>query len=95
MSFEELMALLGTDEAPETVYDDLRSAHSSELSALTDSHVGILADRDSTIAQMQATIDTLKSQIFDAETNPDSDNPENDDNMSNDNDSVTIDDLFA
>ena len=93
MLFDELMALLGTDDAPETIYDDLRNSHNSAIDELFMSYVGIIGEKDSQIAQLQATIDTLKSQLFDAESNPDAGNQDGD-NGDATNENITIEDLF-
>ena len=94
MTFDELMAIIGTDDAPETIYDDLRNSHTSEIEALGASHSEIIAAKDSEIAQLQASIDTLKTQIFDAESNPDAGNPDVQDSSVGD-DNISIDDLFS
>lgn len=94
MLFDELMALLGTDDAPETIYDDLRNSHNSAIDELSTSHAGIIGEKDSQIAQLQATIDTLKSQLFDAESNPDAGNQDGDNGNDATNENITIEDLF-
>ena len=68
--FAELLALLtgageeGAPEVPETIYDDLNTAHELAVSSVT----AELADKDAALQAAIAEADELRAKLFQYET---------------------------
>lgn len=64
MNHDELLALLEAGEAPETVYDDLRTMY-GESNSLAEGAGAKVTEMEAVIAELQAQIDALKGQNYD------------------------------
>lgn len=97
MDFEQLLGLLadpGDQEVPETIFDDLRSSHTSAVDGATDSAAAKISELESQIAELMTQVNTLKSANWDlSQQIPKAgDNPEPADEGGDD---ETLDDLLT
>lgn len=98
MDIEELITILqnpGDDGPPETIYDDLRTAHTSALDGASSK----IEELNTAISERDAEIDRLKSANWDLfEQIPkagDSDGTTETDATEHENDEATLDDLIV
>lgn len=102
MDIEELIGLLqnpGDDGLPDTIYDDLRSAHTGAVDEVHSTAQAKMSELEAAIAERDAQIEKLKADNWDLfEQIPkagDDDQPASDPTTTDHGDDATIDDLIT
>lgn len=96
MTLDELIALLQSDDPPETIYDDMRN----HVAGITSANEQTTAEKDKAIAELQeqvsflsAELESVKSANLDAAMDSPEDGEEPTQEV--DPETITIEDLFS